>query len=496
MAKRKNKNKRRNNQNRNNQNQQRRTKRRKFERFWVEDCTELKPPEGQEPDLLVTISRVELHDDHTHKAKTDKIDLKIGASEKGNNKPGENVTGLDAARGSVIRTQIDQDDGVKLVDSTKAEITASTGDSESGKPVEPSSLIDSSIEAQLDQRDGAKPVDSSKTETTQSNDPKSGEPTTAHQSKGDAMPSDAKHDEDLAIDRSFVSVIRAPSAKGPMKKFNHQNFKPLPNGDCGDGVVNPHDKSEVPDKYWAQRKRFFSRFDEGVSLDKEGWYSITPEKIANHIAERVVEGETKGMVVLDAFCGCGGNAIAFAQRQEVSLVVAIDSDRHKLQLAATNASVYGIAKEKLLLIHGNACEALQSYKNGKRETSEKEQGNVDRVEGFQIGGMELLPDRMHAVFLSPPWGGMDYAESGKRNYHVETCIEVQAFPDGTWNGEEILQASAAATSGPVVYFLPRNINGVSLGRSALKSKYKTLEIEQNILNNKLKTVTAYLGMPC
>lgn len=489
MAKRKNKG--RNNQNRNNQNQQRRKKRRKFERFWVEDCTELKPPEGQEPDLLVTISRVELHDDHTHKAKTDKIDLKKGAAEK-SNKPEENVVDLDAARDSVIKTQIDQDDGAKLVDNAKAEITASNGDSESGKPVEPSSLIDSSVEAQLDQRGGSKPVDSSKAETTQTND--QGEPIT-HQSKGDET-ADAKHGEHFAIDTSFVSVMRDPSAKGPMKKFQHQNFNPLPNGDCGDGVVNPHDKSEVPDKYWAQRKRFFSRFDDGVSLDKEGWYSITPEKIANHIAERLVEGGTKGMVVLDAFCGCGGNAIAFAQRQEVSLVVAIDSDRHKLQLAATNASVYGIAKDKLLLIHGNACEALQSYKNGKREASGKEQGNVDRVDGFQIGGMELLPDLMHAVFLSPPWGGMDYAESGKRNYHVETCIEVQAFPDGTWNGEEILQASAIATSGPVVYFLPRNINGVSLGRSALKSKYKALEIEQNILNNKLKTVTAYLGMPC
>jgi trimethylguanosine synthase len=302
----------------------------------------------------------------------------------------------------------------------------------------------------------------------------------------------------VPIDEAFVAIQRDPSAKGPLKQFKHQNFKNLANGDCGDGIVNPHDKSKVPDKYWAQRKRFFSRFDDGVRLDKEGWYSVTPEKIANHLAERLVEGRddaSQGMVVLDAFCGCGGNAIAFALRPEVSLVLAIDADREKLVLTANNAMVYGVPKEKLILIHGNACDALQSYKQGIRiEKKESPKETGDAVDGFQIGGMDMLPERIDSVFLSPPWGGMDYETSGKRNYHIETCIEVDATPETKWNGEEILEACAVATNGPVLYFLPRNINGISLGRSALKSKYKTLEIEMNILNNKLKTVTAYLGM--
>ena len=34
------------------------------------------------------------------------------------------------------------------------------------------------------------------------------------------------------------------------------------------------------------RYRLFSRFDEGVRLDKEGFFSITPEKIAMHVAQR------------------------------------------------------------------------------------------------------------------------------------------------------------------------------------------------------------------
>jgi hypothetical protein len=36
----------------------------------------------------------------------------------------------------------------------------------------------------------------------------------------------------------------------------------------------------VQDKYWDQRYRLLSRFDQGVVLDDESWYSITPEEIS------------------------------------------------------------------------------------------------------------------------------------------------------------------------------------------------------------------------
>lgn len=42
-------------------------------------------------------------------------------------------------------------------------------------------------------------------------------------------------------------------------------------------------------------------------MDREGWFSVTPEKIAEHIAERC-----RCDVIVDAFCGVGGNAIQFA----------------------------------------------------------------------------------------------------------------------------------------------------------------------------------------
>jgi hypothetical protein len=58
------------------------------------------------------------------------------------------------------------------------------------------------------------------------------------------------------------------------------------------------DEKEYLHKYYAQRYRLFSRFDEGILLDDEGWYSVTPELIAAHIAQRC-----KCNLIIDAFCG-------------------------------------------------------------------------------------------------------------------------------------------------------------------------------------------------
>lgn len=70
--------------------------------------------------------------------------------------------------------------------------------------------------------------------------------------------------------------------------------------------------SNIPDIRidFSQRYRFFSLYSEppGCLLDEEGWFSVTPERIANQIAERC-----RCDTILDGFCGVGGNAIAFAQ---------------------------------------------------------------------------------------------------------------------------------------------------------------------------------------
>lgn len=77
-----------------------------------------------------------------------------------------------------------------------------------------------------------------------------------------------------------------------------------------------------------QRYRLFSRFDDGIRLDAESWYSVTPEvrllpspthspfvnnnsslaqAIADHIAQKCL-GDTPRIVV-DGFCGAGTTLI-------------------------------------------------------------------------------------------------------------------------------------------------------------------------------------------
>ncbi|NWX58328.1 TGS1 synthase, partial [Promerops cafer] len=193
-------------------------------------------------------------------------------------------------------------------------------------------------------------------------------------------------------------------------------------------------------KYWAQRYRLFSRFDEGVKLDREGWFSVTPEKIAEHIAVRVSQSFNCDIIV-DAFCGVGGNAIQFALTSK--RVIAIDIDPEKLRLARHNAEVYGVAE------------------------------HID----FLCGDFMALAAglRADAVFLSPPWGGPDYASA--EIFDIQTMICPDGYPFPITNN--------------IVYFLPRNadINQVA----SLAGPGGKVEIEQNFLNNKLKTITAYFG---
>lgn len=60
-------------------------------------------------------------------------------------------------------------------------------------------------------------------------------------------------------------------------------------------------------KYWCQRYLLFSQFDDGIKMDEEGWFSVTPESIARHHASRCGSG-----TVVDCFAGVGGNSIQFA----------------------------------------------------------------------------------------------------------------------------------------------------------------------------------------
>lgn len=63
-------------------------------------------------------------------------------------------------------------------------------------------------------------------------------------------------------------------------------------------------------KFHKHRYYLFSKYDRGIKIDEESWYSITPENVSKHVANKVTaifgEGQTNAM---DGFSGVGGNLI-------------------------------------------------------------------------------------------------------------------------------------------------------------------------------------------
>ncbi|XP_054728542.1 trimethylguanosine synthase [Anastrepha obliqua] len=197
-------------------------------------------------------------------------------------------------------------------------------------------------------------------------------------------------------------------------------------------------------KYWRKRFSLFSRYDDGIRLDCESWFSVTPEKIAIHMADRLACD-----LIIDAFCGCGGNAIQFART--CKRVVAIDIDPIKISMAKHNATIYGVA-DKIDFIVG---DFLQIGQHGQFQSD--------------------------VIFLSPPWGGPKYKR--KTDYDIENYLQ----PAGATKLMEI----AKTFSDNVVLYLPRNAHIKQVVK--LAGEGNRCEVEHNYLDSRLVAITAIYG---
>ncbi|KAI3922237.1 hypothetical protein MKX01_005926 [Papaver californicum] len=161
-------------------------------------------------------------------------------------------------------------------------------------------------------------------------------------------------------------------------------------------------------KYWCQRYSPFSKFDDGIKMDREGY----------------------------------------------NYVIAIDMDPQKIAHAHHNAAIYGVQ---------------------------------DKI-NFVVGDFFMLAPKLKAdvVFMSPPWGGPDYAKS--QTYDIRTMLQPH---DG------FLLFNAAREIAPrLVMFLPRNVDLNQLAELSLAAHPPwSLQVDKNFLNGKLKAITAYFNHP-
>lgn len=252
--------------------------------------------------------------------------------------------------------------------------------------------------------------------------------------------------------------------------------------DATDMVPFFTEASQVPEhlqKYFSQRKRFFSLYDEGCLLDEEGWFSVTPEAIASQIAERC-----RCNTILDAFCGVGGNAIAFARTCE--RVIALDTSPTRLALARHNAAIYGVV-DRIEFVLADYLSFARSQSSNSSSTR-----------------------KIDVVFLSPPWGGPSYLsnpdlaeDQSVNDVHPSYSLSsVQPV-----HGKELFNLSRQITPN-VAFYLPRNTvlddiaalvnvedtrnESTDKARASEKGQ-ENVEVEEEWMGNKLKALTCYFG---
>jgi len=200
-------------------------------------------------------------------------------------------------------------------------------------------------------------------------------------------------------------------------------------------------------------------------------------------------------IIIDAFCGCGGNTIAFATNENAT-VIAIDHDRKKIQNAISNCAIYGIPPSRVIFIEGDVNHVLGHYKDGIKMPHEPECFPLTKMEtclGYTIGSCDHLPESIDSLFLSPPWGGPSYFEKDSFTLKDITINSDKLALQNIYDGVDLLSAALRASKS-IMLFLPRNIDGETLGKDAISVGYHGhIELEQQILEGKLKTVTAYLS---
>lgn len=205
-------------------------------------------------------------------------------------------------------------------------------------------------------------------------------------------------------------------------------------------------------KYWFQRFKIWEKYDEGIWMTEDAWFGVTPEPIANKIAAHIAESAPRtSTVIIDAFAGVGGNAIALARSGRWDRVFAIEKDAKTLTCAKHNAELYGVAS-KIFWLSGDCFDVMSRF-----------------------AGQEGV-----VVFASPPWGGTEYGTSD-----VFDLTRMEPY------NLDMLYRSFTRYSTEVVLYLPRNSDLNQIARYGEDGK--KLEVAHYTIMGASKALCVYFG---
>lgn len=223
--------------------------------------------------------------------------------------------------------------------------------------------------------------------------------------------------------------------------------------EVGPWVFDPRTDAKTL-KWWPRRYELFTRYDHGIRLDREAWYEVTPEALAEHIASKLT---TRGVIV-DGFCGVGGNTIAFAKLGTCSHVVAADIDAERVSICRHNAAVYGLGGKDIDFVEGSCDFRRLAPAYCLQQLHVRRQG-ADARKAAQW------------VFLSPPWG-----ERYPRTMASHRVFDLVRDLSNGLDGAELLRL-ALCIAPDVCYYLPRNTCPAQL-RALAEELGTSLELER------------------
>ncbi|RPB29114.1 S-adenosyl-L-methionine-dependent methyltransferase [Terfezia boudieri ATCC MYA-4762] len=253
----------------------------------------------------------------------------------------------------------------------------------------------------------------------------------------------------------------------------------------------PHTIPLTLHSYYAQRHRLFSKFDSGIYMTPSSWFEVTPEAIAAKIGQKVLAPFQAGeAVVLDAFCGIGGNTIQFALHPGCKRVIALDTDPNAIWCARRNCQRYGVGS-KVVFLEMSFFDWVEREVGVARESGKEREGGS--------GGRE----EVDVVFCSPPWGGPDY-----RSLKVFDVEKMKPY-----GFRVVWEGAMKALKSPPAFFMPRtsNLNQFAgyidklnpAAGSGSKGKGKEKELGATVtaeaihytLSGKSKAVCLYVDIP-
>lgn len=204
-------------------------------------------------------------------------------------------------------------------------------------------------------------------------------------------------------------------------------------------------------KYYARRHYMFSRFDEGIQLDAESWYSVVAEPVSLWLQERMLNCGLPLETVFEPFSGVGGMAVHLAPVAKKKYHVN-DICEDKIRMLRNNFGVYGVSPDKVDV-------TTQDF-------------------------LDVKPFPADILLICPPWGGLDLAEYGWRP--LDEFMKPQL--------SKIL-AHAAKFTKNIMLQMPKNTNLENLFTTVLEHfpGVGTCEIAKILFNGNPSQLFVFVG---